>query len=41
MSLYDDFDTIKQKDAAGWSSGIKLFQSQLDKLKKTAKTQVK
>lgn len=31
MSLYDDVDTLRQKsdEVAGWSSGIKLFQSQL------------
>lgn len=41
MSLYDDFDAIKQKSdhVAGWSSGIKLFQSQLQ-LKKASQTQV-
>lgn len=41
MSLYDDFDTFKQKSehVAGWSSGIKLFQSQMQ-LKKAAQTQV-
>ena len=41
MSLYDDVDAIKQKNdpVAGWSSGIKLFQSQLQ-LKKAAQTQV-
>ncbi|RZF48542.1 hypothetical protein LSTR_LSTR011157 [Laodelphax striatellus] len=40
MSLYDDFDAIKQKSdqVAGWSSGIKLFQSQLQ-LKKASQTQ--
>ncbi|XKL65154.1 hypothetical protein PGB90_005240 [Kerria lacca] len=40
MSLYDDFDTFKQKSehVAGWSSGIKLFQSQMQ-LKKAAQTQ--
>lgn len=41
MSLYDDLDTIKTKTTekvAGWSSGIKLLQSQLQ-LKKAAKTQ--
>ncbi|CAH0395297.1 unnamed protein product [Bemisia tabaci] len=39
MSLYDDFETVKQKSdqVAGWSSGIKLFQSQLQ-LKKAAQT---
>lgn len=42
MSLYDDVDAIKQKNdpVAGWSSGIKLFQSQLQ-LKKAAQTQPK
>lgn len=41
MSLYDDFDAVKQKSdhVAGWSSGIKLFQSQLQ-LKKASQTQV-
>lgn len=41
MSLYDDFDSFKQKSdhVAGWSSGIKLFQSQMQ-LKKAAQTQV-
>ncbi|KAF6209569.1 hypothetical protein GE061_015317 [Apolygus lucorum] len=31
MSLYDDVDNLRQKsdEVAGWSSGIKLFQSQL------------
>lgn len=31
MSLYDDLDTLRQKseEVAGWSSGIKLFQSHL------------
>jgi len=38
MSLYDDFDAVKQK-SDGWSSGMKLFQSQLQ-LKKAAQTQV-
>uniref|UniRef100_A0A1B6DNJ9 Splicing factor 45 n=2 Tax=Clastoptera arizonana TaxID=38151 RepID=A0A1B6DNJ9_9HEMI len=39
MSLYDDLE-IKQKSdhVAGWSSGIKLFQSQLQ-LKKASQTQ--
>lgn len=40
MSLYDDLDTIKTKTTekvAGWSSGIKLLQSQLQ-LKKAATT---
>ncbi|KAK3908688.1 Splicing factor 45 [Frankliniella fusca] len=42
MSLYDDVDAIKQKNdqVAGWSSGIKLFQSQLQ-LKKATQTQPK
>ena len=37
MSLYDDFDTPKHRTdkVAGWSSGIKLLQSQLQ-LKKAA-----
>jgi hypothetical protein len=41
MSLYDDMDAIKQKSeqVAGWSSGIKLLQSQLQ-LKKAVQTQV-
>lgn len=41
MSLYDDFDAFKQKSdqVAGWSSGIKLFQSQMQ-LKKANQTQV-
>ncbi|CAG9796652.1 unnamed protein product [Diatraea saccharalis] len=41
MSLYDDLDTIKARTTekvAGWSSGIKLLQSQLQ-LKKAAVTQ--
>ncbi|KAK7598209.1 hypothetical protein V9T40_006444 [Parthenolecanium corni] len=40
MSLYDDFDSFKQKSdhVAGWSSGIKLFQSQMQ-LKKAAQNQ--
>ncbi|KAJ9586867.1 hypothetical protein L9F63_019549 [Diploptera punctata] len=40
MSLYDDLDAIKQKSeqVAGWSSGIKLLQSQLQ-LKKAVQTQ--
>jgi len=38
MSLYDDFDVVKQK-SDGWSSGMKLFQSQMQ-LKKAAQTQV-
>lgn len=40
MSLYDDLDSIKSKASekvAGWSSGIKLLQSQLQ-LKKAATT---
>ncbi|CAK1601959.1 unnamed protein product [Parnassius mnemosyne] len=43
MSLYDDLDTIKTRTTekvAGWSSGIKLLQSQLQ-LKKAAVTQPK
>lgn len=42
MSLYDDLELVKQKpeQVAGWSSGIKLFQSQLQ-LKKAAQTQPK
>ncbi|XP_053610482.1 splicing factor 45 [Plodia interpunctella] len=43
MSLYDDVDTIKARTTekvAGWSSGIKLLQSQLQ-LKKAAITQPK
>ncbi|XP_014356130.2 splicing factor 45 [Papilio machaon] len=43
MSLYDDLDTIKTRTTekvAGWSSGIKLLQSQLQ-LKKAAITQPK
>ncbi|XP_044741615.1 splicing factor 45 [Chrysoperla carnea] len=43
MSLYDDFDNIKTRateKVAGWSSGIKLLQSQLQ-LKKAATTQPK
>ncbi|XP_046388896.1 splicing factor 45 [Ischnura elegans] len=42
MSLYDDLDAIKEKadQVAGWSSGIKLFQTQLQ-LKKTAQSQAK
>lgn len=42
MSLYDDMDAIKQKSeqVAGWSSGIKLLQSQLQ-LKKAVQTQPK
>ncbi|XP_011302263.1 splicing factor 45 [Fopius arisanus] len=39
MSLYDDFDKHRAADkVAGWSSGIKLLQSQLQ-LKKAATTQ--
>ncbi|KAI4487642.1 hypothetical protein M0802_011955 [Mischocyttarus mexicanus] len=41
MSLYDDFDKHRTSDkVAGWSSGIKLLQSQLQ-LKKAATTQPK
>lgn len=42
MSLYDDLEPVKQKPehVAGWSSSIKLFQSQLQ-LKKAAQTQPK
>ncbi|CAH2050331.1 unnamed protein product, partial [Iphiclides podalirius] len=43
MSLYDDLDTLKTRTTdkvAGWSSGIKLLQSQLQ-LKKAAVTQPK
>jgi len=41
MSLYDDFDKHRNSDkVAGWSSGIKLLQSQLQ-LKKAATTQPK
>lgn len=42
MSLYDDLEPVKQKpeQVAGWSSSIKLFQSQLQ-LKKAAQTQPK
>lgn len=40
MSLYDDFDKHRTSEkVAGWSSGIKLLQSQLQ-LKKAATTQV-
>lgn len=40
MSLYDDFDKHRTTEkVAGWSSGIKLLQSQLQ-LKKAATTQV-
>lgn len=40
MSLYDDFDKPRNSEkVAGWSSGIKLLQSQLQ-LKKAATTQV-
>jgi len=37
MSLYDDLDTIKTKgdEVSSWSSGIKLFQSQLQLKKAT------
>lgn len=39
MSLYDDFDTRERAEkVAGWSSGIKLLQSQLQ-LKKATITQ--
>lgn len=42
MSLYDDLEPSKQRaeQVAGWSSGIKLFQSQMQ-LKKAAQTQPK
>ncbi|XP_051167119.1 splicing factor 45 isoform X1 [Leptopilina boulardi] len=41
MSLYDDFDKHRASEkVAGWSSGIKLLQSQLQ-LKKAATTQPK
>lgn len=41
MSLYDDFDKHRTSEkVAGWSSGIKLLQSQLQ-LKKAATTQPK
>ncbi|KAL0131404.1 hypothetical protein PUN28_002736 [Cardiocondyla obscurior] len=41
MSLYDDFDKHRTTEkVAGWSSGIKLLQSQLQ-LKKAATTQPK
>lgn len=41
MSLYDDFDKHRAAEkVAGWSSGIKLLQSQLQ-LKKAATTQPK
>ena len=40
MSLYDDFDKHRTEKVAGWSSGIKLLQSQLQ-LKKAATPQVK
>ncbi|EEB15661.1 Splicing factor, putative [Pediculus humanus corporis] len=42
MSLYDDLEPVNQKpdQVVGWSSGIKLFQSQLQ-LKKAAQTQPK
>lgn len=39
MSLYDDYDTAQDK-VQGWSSGIKLLQSQLQ-LKKATVTQPK
>ena len=39
MSLYDDIDENKAKAVTGWSSGIKLMQSQLQ-LKKAMVTQV-
>ena len=39
MSLYDDIDEKKAKSVTGWSSGIKLMQSQLQ-LKKASVTQV-
>jgi len=39
MSLYDDYDTAQEK-VQGWSSGIKLLQSQLQ-LKKATITQPK
>lgn len=40
MSLYDDFDKHRTSEkVAGWSSSIKLLQSQLQ-LKKAATTQV-
>lgn len=36
MSLYDDFDTRERAEkVAGWSSGIKLLQSQLQLKKAT------
>ncbi|XP_014256429.1 splicing factor 45 [Cimex lectularius] len=40
MSLYDDLDTLRQKsdEVAGWSSGIKLFQSHLQLKKATNST---
>lgn len=40
MSLYDDLDTLRQKsdEVAGWSSGIKLFQSQLQAKKAASST---
>lgn len=42
MSLYDDLDvkTRATENVSGWSSGIKLLQSQLQ-LKKAAVTQPK
>lgn len=41
MSLYDDFEPLKQKadQVAGWSSSMKLFQSQMQ-LKKAAQPRV-
>lgn len=39
MSLYDDYDTAQDK-VQGWSSGIRLLQSQLQ-LKKASVTQPK
>ncbi|XP_066155973.1 splicing factor 45 [Euwallacea fornicatus] len=40
MSLYDDYETTTQEKIQGWSSGIKLLQSQLQ-LKKASVTQPK
>lgn len=42
MSLYDDFEPLKQKadQVAGWSSSMKLFQSQMQ-LKKAAQVSFK
>lgn len=43
MSLYDDFDVVKTRptdNVSGWSSGIKLLQSQLQ-LKRATVTQPK